>query len=408
VAIRSLNRQSGAMSIQMLVLLVPVIFGLMGFAVDLGRLYLIRGELTQTAESMATAAAARLIGTETATADATTAMRLNSGNYNFGSLPIGDSSTFLASEVPDPTYFATAASALGDTSTDSAGGTTAKYVRVNITADAPLLFWSLLSLGQQRKTSIAAIGVAGISAPLCTACGIEPFAVGALSTEDTTDFGFTVGTRYTLGFQCNGFPVPATLPGSTQRIPYLLIDRFNDSSTFDESQQLYRIGASGLLPGSCITVAGQEIAWVSAQPQGCNTNTVPAAVTSIRCGLWSRFDATPPTACVNVTDVETLATAYQPDTDLTDIDDYTTYTGAGRRVITIPIVDVLSPAGPMTVLGFRQFLVDPNQGGVNISVADTNGRLVVLYIGAPVPLKQGRFDGGCQLANGPGKVVLHR
>jgi hypothetical protein len=155
-------------------------------------------------------------------------------------------------------------------------------------------------------------------------------------------------------------------------------------------------------------VAGQEIAWVSAQPQGCNTNTVPAAVTSIRCGLWSRFDATPPTACVNVTDVETLATAYQPDTDLTDIDDYTTYTGAGRRVITIPIVDVLSPAGPMTVLGFRQFLVDPNQGGVNISVADTNGRLVVLYIGAPVPLKQGRFDGGCQLANGPGKVVLHR
>jgi uncharacterized membrane protein len=189
VAIRSLNRQSGAMSIQMLVLLVPVVFGLMGFAVDLGRLYLIRGELTQTAESMATAAAARLIGTETATADATTAMRLNSGNYNFGSLPIGDSSTFLASEVPDPTYFATAASAIGDdSSTDSAGGTTAKYVRVNITADAPLLFWSLLSLGQSRKTSIAAVGVAGISAPLCTACGIEPFAVAALSTEDTTDF----------------------------------------------------------------------------------------------------------------------------------------------------------------------------------------------------------------------------
>jgi len=395
------------MSIQMLVLLVPVIFGLMGFAIDLGRLYLIRGELTQTAESMASAAAARLIGTETALADATIAARLNAGNFNFGAQPIGESGSFLASEIPDPTYFATAASAVGDTAGD-AGGTTAKYVRVSVTAEAPLLFWGLLSLGQQRKTSIAAVGVAGISAPLCTACGIEPFAIAALSTEDTTDFGFSVGTKYTLGFQCNGFPVPATLPGTSQRIPYLLIDRFNDTSTFDESQQLYRIGASGLLPGSCLTVAGQEIGWVSAQPTGCNTNNVPAAVTSIRCGLWTRFDATPPGACVNVTDVETLATAYEVDTDLTDIDDYTTYTGAGRRVITIPIVDVLSPAGPMTVLGFRQFLVDPNQGDLNISIADTNGRFVVLYIGAPVPIKQGRFDGGCQLTNGPGKVVLHR
>jgi len=65
------------MSIQMLVLLAPVIFGLMGFAVDLGRLYLIRGELTQTAESMATAAAARLIGTETATADGTILEAMN-------------------------------------------------------------------------------------------------------------------------------------------------------------------------------------------------------------------------------------------------------------------------------------------------------------------------------------------
>ena len=86
------------MSIQMLVLLVPVMFGLMGFAIDLGRLYLIRGELTQAAQSMATAAASRLIGTEQALADATTAARLtledsagHGNKYNFGSLLIGGS-----------------------------------------------------------------------------------------------------------------------------------------------------------------------------------------------------------------------------------------------------------------------------------------------------------------------------
>ncbi len=41
------------MSMQMLVFLVPVIFGLMGFALDLGRLYLVRGELMHAAEAKA-------------------------------------------------------------------------------------------------------------------------------------------------------------------------------------------------------------------------------------------------------------------------------------------------------------------------------------------------------------------
>ena len=412
------------MSIQMLALLVPVMFGLMGFAIDLGRLYMVRGELTQAAQSMATAAASRLIGTETSLAEATTAARLtledSSGHgnkYNFGSLLIGASTGTLASEVPDPSYYTTAAGAIGEdaSSADSggAGGSNARHVRVNLTAEAPLLFWSLLSLGQDRRTRIAAVAAAGVSAPVCTACGVEPFAIAALSTEDPVDFGFTAGTKYTLGFQCTGAPMPATLPGTSQRIPYLMIDRFNDTSTLDESQQLYRIGAQGLLPATastfaCVTVSGQEIAWVSAQPLACNLNRIPAQVTNAICGIFSRFDAAAPAACANVTDVDTLASAYQPDTDLTDIDDYTTYVGNGRRVITIPVVDVLSPGGPMTVLGFRQFLVDPNQGDLNVSPADVSGRFAALYIGAPVPLKQGRFDGGCQLTSGPGKVVLHR
>src|SRR5204863_116838 len=58
------------MSIQMLVIMVPVLFGMMGFAIDLGRLYLVRGELSQAANAMALAAAAQLNGTTAAnTAD---------------------------------------------------------------------------------------------------------------------------------------------------------------------------------------------------------------------------------------------------------------------------------------------------------------------------------------------------
>src|SRR5215471_8082770 len=203
------------MSIQMLVLLVPVIFGLMGFALDLGRLYLVRGELTHAAEAMAIAEASQLIGTVQATGTAVTAGQATlddtngfANKYNFGSLIIGDSTDLLSSAVQAPNFFATADGAIGvDTgSSDSGGadGTTAKYVQVNLSADAPLLFWSLLSLGQSRKTSIAAIATAGVSAPLCTACGIDPYAIAALSSADTTDFGFSQGVVYTFGYQCTG------------------------------------------------------------------------------------------------------------------------------------------------------------------------------------------------------------
>lgn len=427
------------MTVQMLVLLVPVMFGIMGFAIDLGRLYLIRGELFHAAEAMALAEASQLIGTAQATANAAAVGQatLDDSNgfgnkYNFGSLIIGGSTSLLNSTVADPAYFATAAGAIGEdnSSSDTGGadGTTAKYVQINLSADAPLLFWSLLSLGQSRTTSVSAIAVAGVSAPLCTACGIEPFAIAALDQTDTTDFGFLQGNVYTFGFQCTGGTTPAALPEGSQRIPYLLIDRYNTSSTLDETQQLYRIGAQGLLPAApssntstatpstsfaCVMATGTEIGWASAQPPACGTITtppvIPSSVTEAMCGIYSRFASDVPTACENlITDVDTLAGAYTPDPDTTDIADYTTYLGNARRVITVPVVDTLSAAGPMTVLGFRQFLVNPDQGGVSTTPTNTDARFNALYIGNPVPLKQGRMDGGCGLTSGPGRVVLHR
>lgn len=428
------------MSVQMLVLLVPVIFGLMGFALDLGRLYLIRGELMHAAESMALAEAGQLIGTTQATSNAVTVGQATlddtngfGNKYNFGSLVIGGSTDLLSSAVSAPNFFSTASGAIAeDTGSSDAGGadgTSAKYVQVNLTADAPLLFWSLLSLGQSRKTPVAAIAVAGVSAPLCTACGIDPYAIAAPNASDTTDFGFSQGVVYTFGFQCTGGITPTALPEGTQRIPYLIIDRYNGGSTFDETQQLYRIGAQGLLPAapgssqssaqpptsfSCVMATGTEQAWVSAQPPSCGTQTtpeqLPSSVTETLCGIYARFGSDIPSVCENlVADVDTLQAAYTPDPDLTDITaDYTSYIGNARRVITVPVVDTLSAGGPMTVLGFRQFLINPDQGGVNITPSDTDGRFNALYIGNPVPLKQGRIDGGCDLPSGPGKVVLHR
>ena len=441
----------GSTAIEMLVLLVPVILGLMGFAVDLGRLYATREELKVAANASALAAAGQLIGTSAATdaamAAAQTAVDSSSGmgnRYNFGGLQIGQTNGTLNSTVQPPVFYSTVADATGNTgaggdTSNTVDGTVAKYASVTITADAPLIFWGLLALGQSRQTSIGVTAVAGVSAPLCTACGIDPIAIAALSTDDTTDFGYVQGTQYTFGFSaatCNATQ-PSGLTdadGNTDTvIPYLVLDRYNanDAVFTDDASQLAHIGAGGLpgtttsssgsgLYSNCVSVNALENMWsvTSGNNVGCTAGgggggggsvTVNSLVTGLVCGLALRFDN------VNITDtcnaiaaIPTLSGTYQPDTDVTAYDTYTDYTGDGRRVITAVVVDALNPAGGMTVLGFRQFLIEPNSGLTNIDPTDTDARFLALYIGNPVPVKQGRFDGGCGITTGPGKVVLHQ
>src|SRR3954471_16514437 len=92
---------------QLLIIMVPVIFGLMGFALDLGRLYLIRGELNQAANAMALAAAGQLAGAS-AVADtnvnnaAQQALNETNGNrYNFGSTAITTGTVTCFSTLAD-------------------------------------------------------------------------------------------------------------------------------------------------------------------------------------------------------------------------------------------------------------------------------------------------------------------
>jgi len=436
------------MSLQLLVVMVPVLFGMMGFAIDLGRLYLIRGELNQAANAMALAAAAQLVGTSASLDNATAAAQQSLDNtnslankYNFGSLVIGQTTGNLTSTVNDPAFFATVADATGASggTGTQADGTTARHVRIGLTADAPLLFWGTLSAGQSRKTPIAAQATAGISAPLCTACGIEPFAIAALNASDPVNFGFgdpASGTLYTFAFECTSTGTgtgPAALAGTV--VQYAIINRYDTANaSLDETQQLYKSGAQGLVAspdpnptGSAVPLAcagindAAEAIWASAVPAACNTIVGPSAsVAEALCGLYSRFDnLAPPAACTNdVTDFANLSALYQPDTDLVagTADFYTSYTGNRRRIVTIPIVNVLasSPAATMNVLGFRQFLLEPNPDGSYLNPADPFGRFVVQYIGSPAPIRQGWFDDhfglGCPVpvASGPGKVVLHQ
>ena len=411
------------MSLQMLVILVPVLFAFMGFAVDLGRLYMVRGELKAAADAMALAGAARLIGTEAALDDARAAAQLavnESGGvanrYDYGGLQIGETNGRLASVIDDPSFYDTFEAATGDGGS-ATGGTTARHVRVSLTADAPLVFWGFLQLAQSRATAVRVSALAGVSAPLCAACGIDGIAVAALDPSDTENFGFVAASRYTLGYVCTGPGTPGALAGTLQRIPYLLINRLNEEAEIlaDENTQTFRVGAGGLPPSnsearSCVSVDGVEQVWATAAPLTCPLNQppqVPGTVTAYVCGLNTRFEAGINEACANVPDVDAATAPFLVDTDVEDVEDYGAYTGNLRRVLTIPIVDSLVDPQAMTVLGFRQFLLQPTPNLGTLQPQDNNGRFIVTYLGSPVPLRQGRFS-GCSIASGPGKVVLHQ
>ncbi len=416
-------RQTGSVSLQLVVILVGVLFGLMGFAVDLGRLYSSRAELQSAANAIAMAEASKLIGTTAAlnTADAagkvTYENASNFGNkYDFGGYQIGQDNGITNSEAPTKSYFDTIASALGleGATGGEADGSTAKYVKVQVKGESQLLFWSFLPSAQDRRVNLIAQSVAGVSSPVCTACGIEPVALAAISTDDTTDFGFTLGTRYTLYHLCQGGAAPTVLANDAITAQYVLLNRLNESAnTFaDETTQLFRAGMQGLAPSTtqataCLRVAADELVWVNTTPGGNCNAAVNSYVQGFVCGLANRFDQNLPTVCQSIAEADGLSTVNSVDTDLTDLDDYSNYTGNTRRIITVAIVDALSATATMNVQGFRQFLLEPIANDVTLNPADTRGRFSAMYLGSKMPLRAGSFA-GCQLTSGPGKVVLHQ
>lgn len=416
--------EAGQASSLGLVLLVFVMFGFLGFAVDLGRLYLIRGELHSAAESMALAAAQELIGTNAAAANAQTAMALaqsdsNAGDnrFNFSGNQIGGGGT-LTSEVPDPDLFATFSDAMGGDASTTADSTTARYVRVVVRADAPLTFWQFLPVGKAGITSVETAAVAGISQPLCTACGIEPLAVVPVDFADATDFGFVRGVKYTMYSQCTGPPLPPVLANTSGLVQFTLLNRTLEDAS-DQDQQVFKLLAGGIpAPAfpvaddstlACPTIGNTETRLPAVSVAACNSANRGTIARDTLCGLNARLDSAAHPACSGITDVDTMIQTFPPDTDVDDHDDYLEYAGNRRRILTVAVVDTIpfNVAGVINVLGFRQFLLEPDPNSTELSPGDPVGRFVAMYIGFPAPLRQGQF-GSCGITEGPGKVVLHQ
>lgn len=432
------GRQRGATTVYFL-LFTLIIFGLMVMATDFGRLYLIQGELQTAADAAALAMATRLVGTANATLHAGDQMMAsfdsttsNDNRFNLRQNQIGVSGSGLVTTT-EVDYFSTLVDALSNinggqsSGIDWSSGAYPKYVRVQITAQAPVLFVPLLNRADNALPTIAVSAVAGLSAPVCTACGIDGLAVVDQSDgSDPVNYGFVPGGFYTLYLtplqQTPNAPVtPAPLAGTVAAVQYAILDHVpSGPQGLDLDGSLFELGAggisssSGLTPPGTVTAETPEVAYSNLQG---NTSPGTTVGRDILCGLNVRFGVDPSLNICGILDsgqFAELSPLFTADTDLggeeyaagAGLQDYAAeYDGSLRRVLTMAVVDA---SDSLNVLNFRQFLIEMSANQTQgLDPAPVSGAFRAQYIGAPVPLRCGGIGGLCTVSAGVGRVVLH-
>ena len=441
--------ERGVATVYFVLLAGTVIFGFMVMAIDFGRLYLVQGELQTAADAAALAAATQLVGTTNATlyaGDIQTGQigasfdntDANDNRFNLRLNQIGAGATDLATQVLVD-FFSSRIDAIGNVN-GGQSGPDARYARVTISAETPVLFPQFINPTFTPRPTVLAAAVAGISSPICSACNIDDLAVVALDTSDEVNWGFVQGDFYTFYMTASQqtpnitgclATTPTTTPplaifdNTDAGVEYVALNHVPSGPAADTiDATLYELGVAPItqnpdpsfnLPGT-VTIGTTEMPAGVQDPTTC-TGAITAGL-DLLCGLDARFGEVDPTTdnCAAIPSVDVLASLFPPDTEVAagqDFEDYSTvYDGNLRRVITVPVLDSSPDDNPTpTVLGFRQFLVENTPGNPGIDTTTTAvtgaGAFVAQYIGYPVPLRCGGVGGSCTVSFGVGRTVLH-
>jgi len=191
------------------------LLGMLGLALDLGRVYVARSEAQSFTDSAALAASLALDGSSFAAArnamTGGTKNRWNMGTETFGS---GGRST-VASEFARP--LASDAAKPDPDTWSSAPATAAGYTFVRVTATASLPLYILPVVGTAASQSVTAMAVAG-QVPLTNISnGLLPFSPIGHSG------GFVIGQRYTLRYPEGGVTDANVCPGDRDDAAFLAL-----------------------------------------------------------------------------------------------------------------------------------------------------------------------------------------
>jgi Flp pilus assembly protein TadG len=439
-------------SVYLALLLTFMLFSLLVMAIDVGRLYMVQGELQTAVDAAALAAATRLNGNYCATLYADNQMlasfdstvsplsgTANDNRFNMRLYQISPNSDVPATPASYYSLLADAQAA----SNPVTDGPSARYVRVELSVAMPVIFTRFLSLTRPATQPVAVAGIAGISSAVCTACQIDPLAVTAVDGKDPLDYGFQRGSYYTMYLSASQRPPgrgcavpPAPLDaGDAGLAEYRILNHYPTGPATDADGQAFSLGAAPMaktsppdvdppVPG-CVSISVDS----SEQLNPNFTTTAPCGTATqlgvdFLCGLNTRFLDSATLAgdrvCSQVPGIETLAPLYGNDVDpgaADGLQDYAAgYCGNQRRVLTVAVLDPDLLPDLLVVLNFRQFLVENAAGLLGLDVSGTSAppylaALRAQYIGYPAPIASGTVGGACITSNpqlaGPGRPVLH-
>ena len=297
-----------------------VLIGSVGLAVDLGRMYITKGEAQTFADSAALAACLELDSTSDGIERARSAVANNPNRNAFGA------TAFTGTVVE----FALAST--GPWSTNPGSSTGYAFVRVNATVSVPLYFVALAV--NRSQTDVVASAVAGQVPKTSFSAGLFPFSPYAPLPNSPPDFGLNTGRLYTLRWPAN---------------PNIGNAQGNGSNM-----------CPGDRNGAMLTVAsaagGSERGFIEDTSANLIAQTI---IDDYQTVFRNVGDLVNMTGGAKQSQLTSLSTRINQDSDTTS-GSYSSYRGNGRRIIAAPINDGGTPLGSNNrIVGIGAFFLSP-------------------------------------------------
>jgi Flp pilus assembly protein TadG len=306
-----------------------VLVGMLGLAVDLGRVYIIKNEAQAYADVAAISAARHLNGKQSGIDAANAEVAGSTNSWNFGTQAFTSSTRTVE--------FAKSSSGPWD---PAPSNPLSGYGYVRVTASPVLNLAFMPAVGASSTQQVRAQAVAGVVPETFPAGGYMPFTPFAHSGADP-NFGFTIGEEY-------GFLWPGNINNRNNacegdRAGWPAYD-FSDNSVINGSDRGYfELQAASAISNAIL--GGAQTDALNVGDQITLTNGQKQAEQSA------------------------LATRAGYDTDLTDYSASSgtapAYRGNGMRLVIMPVNSAVPVNGKVTVIGFAAFLLPisyPNGG----------------------------------------------
>lgn len=307
---RSLRKQESGFTLLTVACGILFMIGMVGLAVDIGRIYIAKGETQTFVDSASLAATLELDGTTDGLSRARDRVASNPNKWNFNTSTFSSVTTTFAKDISGP----------WDSNPADASGY--KYARAVAGVDVPIYFLNIFQGGQTNGTpgtafiAVSASFTSKVNANSAAAQqlktkfmdGLFPFSPYAHTTTGP-DFGLVRGQLYTLRWAAN---------------PKLN----NNTCAGDDSQAMIDLSNAG---------GGSERGYI----EETSAATIRAAITGDYQTVWRGIgDSVIMTGGAKQAELDALIERTNQDTNTT-APNYTAYvangTGNGRRLVGAPI-----------------------------------------------------------------------